>query len=102
MLRNAHLIDSKEALNHLSLIRLGGNIGFFPAGTVNLCDTLLMDIQQAHLQLHAGAKLSPDHRDSIRAKIMRSRLQSLESPDIDRQQNDQTGRFPEGGNPENA
>jgi protein arginine kinase len=100
VLRHAHLIDSKEALNHLSLIRLGGNIGIFPAGTVNLCDTLLMDIQQAHLQLHAGTKLSPDHRDSIRAKIMRSRLQSLDSPDIHTQQNDQTGRFPEGGNPE--
>jgi protein arginine kinase len=102
VLRNAHLIDSKEALNHLSLIRLGGNIGFFPAGTVNLCDTLLMDIQQAHLQLHAGAKLSPDHRDSIRAKIMRSRLQSLDSPDIDSQKNVQTDRFPETGNPENS
>jgi protein arginine kinase len=102
VLRNAHLIDSKEALNHLSLLRLGGNLGFFPAATVNLCDTLLMDIQQAHLQLHAGTKLSPDHRDSIRAEIVRSRLQSLDSPDIDTKKNNQTDRFPEDGNPEDA
>ena len=102
VLRNAHLIDSKEALNLLSLLRLGGNLGFFPAETVNLCDTLLMDIQQAHLQLHAGSKLSPEHRDSIRAEIMRSRLQSLDSPDIRSQKNDETDRFPEDGNPENA
>jgi protein arginine kinase len=102
VLLNAHLIDSKEALNLLSLLRLGGNLGFFPAETVNLCDTLLMDIQQAHLQLHAGSKLSPEHRDSIRAEIMRSRLQSLDSPDIRSQKNDETGRFPEDGNPENA
>lgn len=102
ILRNAHMIESKEALNLLSLLRLGGDLGFFPAGTVNLCDTLLMDIQQAHLQLHAGMKLSPDHRDSIRAEIMRSRLQSLDSPDIHSRKNDQTGRFPEDGNPENA
>jgi hypothetical protein len=26
-------------------------------------------------------KLSPEHRDSIRAEILRSRLQSLNSPD---------------------
>ena len=101
VLRHAHLIDSKEALNYLSLLRLGGNLGFFPADTVNLCDTLLMDIQQAHLQLHAGMKLSPDHRDSIRAEIMRSRLQSLESPDKSIKNNEETDRFPEGGNPDN-
>lgn len=81
VLRYAHIIDSKEALNHLSLLRLGGNLGFFPAETVMVCDTLLMDIQPAHLQLHSGRKLSPEERDSIRAEIVRSRLLSLESPD---------------------
>ncbi len=101
VLKHAYLIDSKEALNHLSLIRLGGNLGFFPSDTVNLCDTLLMDIQQAHLQLHAGTKLSPEQRDSIRAEIMRSRLQSLDSPDNRiSKKNDPTDRYPEGGNPE--
>ena len=81
VLRYAHIIDSKEALNHLSLLRLGGTLGFFPPETVMLCDTLLMDIQPAHLQLHSGRKLSPEERDSIRAEIVRSRLLSLESPD---------------------
>ncbi|RYD38285.1 MAG: protein arginine kinase [Verrucomicrobiaceae bacterium] len=81
VLRHAYIIDSKEALNHLSLLRLGGNLGFFPAETGLLCDALLMDIQPAHLQLHTGRKLSPEERDSIRAQIVRSRLQSLESPD---------------------
>lgn len=102
VLRHAHVIDSKEALNHLSLLRLGGNLGFFPAESVNLCDTLLMDIQQAHLQLHAGTKLSPEHRDSIRAEIVRSRLQSLDSPDNRVSSNDQTDRFPTGGNQEDS
>ena len=80
VLRHSHIIDSKEALNHLSLVRLGGTLGVFPPETVMLCDTLLMDIQPAHLQLHAGRKLSPDERDAIRAAIIRSRLLSLESP----------------------
>jgi protein arginine kinase len=82
VLRFAHIIDSKEALNHLSLLRLGGSLGFFSPETVVLCDSLLMDIQPAHLQLHSGRKLSPEERDAIRAEIVRSRLQSLESPDI--------------------
>lgn len=81
VLRHAHIIDSKEALNHLSLLRLGGTLGFFQPETVMLCDTLLMDIQPAHLQLHSGRKLSPEERDSIRAEIVRSRLLSLDSPD---------------------
>jgi protein arginine kinase len=46
-----------------------------------LCDTLLMDIQPAHLQLHSDRKLEPEERDAIRAEIVRSRLHSLDSPD---------------------
>jgi protein arginine kinase len=90
LLRHAHLLDSKEALTHLSLLRLGGSLGFFPDDIVPLCDTLLMEIQPAHLQLHAGGKLGPEQRDALRAQIMRSRLQSLPSPDT---------RSPQGGPP---
>lgn len=82
VLRHAHLIDSKEALNHLSLLRLGANIGYFPLEAVALCDALLMDIQPAHLQLHADRKLAAEERDAIRAKIVRDHLQSLDSPYI--------------------
>ena len=46
------------------------------------CDELLMEIQPAHLQMHSGRKLAPEERDTIRAEIVRSRLQSLEAPDI--------------------
>jgi protein arginine kinase len=81
VLRHAHIIDSKESLTHLSLLRLGGILGFFPPETVMLCDTLLMDIQPAHLQLHSDRKLEPEERDAIRAEIVRSRLHSLDSPD---------------------
>ena len=81
VLRHAHIIDSKEALNHLSLLRLGGILGYFKPETVAQCDALLMDIQPAHLQLHSGRKLTPEERDAIRAEIVRSRLHSLETPD---------------------
>lgn len=100
VLRNCHIVESKEALNLLSLLRLGGTVGFFPESTVTLCDTLLMDIQQAHLQMHAGTKLSAERRDTIRAEIMRSRLQSLDSPDSRYPTKDQTDRYSDGGNKE--
>ncbi|WP_338686043.1 protein arginine kinase [Haloferula helveola] len=82
VLKHAWIIDSKEALNHLSLLRLGGDLGFLPGETVALCDELLMEIQPAHLQVHNGSKLSPEERDAIRAEIIRSRLQTLQPPDI--------------------
>jgi protein arginine kinase len=88
VLRHAWIIDSKEALNHVSLLRLGGDLGFFPHETVRLCDALLMDIQPAHLQLHTGRKLSAEERDSIRAEIIRARLQNLPFPDISYKENE--------------
>ena len=81
-LRHAHVIPSKEALNLLSILRLGAELGFFPPETGGTCDSLLMEIQPAHLQLHSGEKLNPEQRDAIRAEIIRSRLQSLDPPAI--------------------
>ena len=81
-LRHAHVIPSKEALNLLSILRLGAELGFFPPETGGTCDSLLMEIQPAHLQLHSGEKLNPEQRDAIRAEIIRSRLQSLNPPAI--------------------
>lgn len=85
-LRHAYVIASKEALNLLSLLRLGAEMGFFPTETVRTCDSLLMEIQPAHLQLHAGKKLTPEQRDSIRAEIIRTRLQSLDPPVMNEKQ----------------
>ncbi len=82
ILSHAYLIDSKEALNHISLIRLASDMGFFPKKTIELCDELIMEIEPAHLQHSTDSKLSASQRDTIRAEIIRSRLQSIQSPDI--------------------
>lgn len=81
LLKYACVIDSKEALAHLSLIRLGSDMGFFPRETIQLCDALLMEIEPAHLQHFTNCKLSARERDTIRAEIIRGRLQSLQTPD---------------------
>jgi protein arginine kinase len=93
-LRHAHIIASKEALNLLSLLRLGAELTFFPADTVPACDRLLMEIQPAHLQLHAGKKLTPEQRDAIRAEIIRTQLQSLPAPVMSVKQADQEWEDP--------
>ena len=87
-LRHAYIIPSKEALNLLSLLRLGAELEFFPPDTVRACDALLMEIQPAHLQLHSGKKLTPEQRDAIRAEIIRTRLQSLDPPVMNEKQAD--------------
>jgi len=80
LLKHAQIIDSKEAFNELSLVRLGASLGFFSEEVMSNCDAWLMEIQPAHLQLHAEKELDAESRDLIRAEILRERLQSLDSP----------------------
>ncbi len=88
LLKHAHLFDSKEAFTHISLIRLGADLGYFPEGTMQLCDSLMMEIQPAHLQLYAGKELEPEKRDLIRAEIIRDQLQNLDPPAISNIENE--------------
>ncbi len=80
ILRYAHVIPSKEALNLLSMLRLGIDLEIFSWEEHGLIDTLLMDIQPAHLQVAAKQKLSPIARDTLRAEIMRRKLKTLPEP----------------------
>ena len=94
----ATMFESKEAFAHISLLRMGAAMGYFPKGTMQICDSMMMDIQPAHLQLHAGSKLVPEERDLIRAEILRSRLQFLDAPAINILTNDIDGDHDSIGN----
>jgi protein arginine kinase len=80
ILRYAHILSSKEALNLLSMLRLGADLDIVGNCDRSLLDMLLLEIQPAHLQLAASSELAPDERDSMRAEITRGRLQSIEGP----------------------
>ena len=82
VLKFAHIISSKEALNHLSMIRLGCDLGFIPEEEREAITVLLTEIQPAHLQISAKRKLSPEERDILRADIIRSSLNGLTPPDF--------------------
>ena len=80
VLKYSHIISSKEALNLLSMIRLGCDLGYFPTEKGGVANLLLMEIQPAHLQIEAKRKLSPEARDALRAQITRRKLDNLPEP----------------------
>lgn len=79
-LRFAHILASNEALTHLSMLRMGTDLGMLPAANSRMIDTLIMEIQPAHLQISAQRKLSAEERDIMRAEVLRRRLASLPEP----------------------
>lgn len=82
VLKFARIISSKEALNFLSMIRLGVDMGFFQESDRETINILLTEIQPAHLQISAKCKLTPEERDTLRAEIIRSTLKGLSPPNF--------------------
>jgi protein arginine kinase len=80
ILANAHSISSKEAMNLLSLLRLGIDIGSFPGTERALVDELFLTTQPAHLQKQISDKLSAEERDLLRADMVRERLKDVSRP----------------------
>ena len=81
ILRHAHSMASKEALNLLSCLKLGADLGFFPEDTRLLVDQLFMETQPAHLQKSSQQKLQAEERDTLRADIIRVKLAKFPKPD---------------------
>src|SRR5881275_2829686 len=82
VLTYAHAMPSKEALNLLSIIKLGMDLGAFPEDKRLAIDELFMDTQPAHLQKTSQQKLNAEERDHLRAEIIRTRLKVFPKPDI--------------------
>ena len=80
ILKYAHILSSKEALNLLSMLRLGADLDIIPGCDRSILDLLLLENQPAHLQLQARRELSAEERDGLRAEITRHRLQSIDGP----------------------
>src|ERR1700726_702234 len=80
ILPHAFSVSSKEALNLLSVMRLGIDLGFFPEEGRILINSLLMETQPAHLQHLSQQKLAAEERDHLRADIVREKLKGLPKP----------------------
>ncbi len=86
ILCHAHSMTSKEALNLLSILKLGVDLEIFPnsdaAPSRATIDELFIETQPAHLQKGAqGQKMTAEARDALRATLIRAKLNSLPPPD---------------------
>lgn len=74
VLRNARLIDSKEAMKLLSDVRMGVGMGLISEVRMNVLNELMISIQPMHLQMFNHEVLDPEQRDIARADHLREVL----------------------------
>ena len=74
LLAYARTIESKEASQRLSDVRLGIDLKIIEGVSSNILNELMILTQPGFLQQYAGEILSPEQRDERRAKLIRERL----------------------------
>jgi len=74
ILSQAIIMDSKEASQRLSDLRLGVHLGLLPELNDQTLNELMVSTQPGFLQQTFGELLNPEQRDRSRAEIIRQRL----------------------------
>ena len=75
ILRNAHVITSKETIQLLSMVRLGFDLGLIANIDRRTVNELFILIQPGHIQKMEGKVLTHTQRDVLRADLIRRRLE---------------------------
>ena len=73
--RSAHIINTKETMTLLSMVRLGVDMGLINDIDRRAVNELFILTQPAHLQKIEGRVLSSAQRDVKRANLIRRRLE---------------------------
>ncbi len=84
ILANAHILPSREALQWISGLRLGIDLGIVPQIEIGIVNELLALIQPGHLQKLAHQELSSHERDVMRARLIRDKLANPQDPSTHR------------------
>ncbi|HEY1111290.1 MAG TPA: protein arginine kinase [Opitutaceae bacterium] len=82
ILQNSHVLSSSEAMNLLSLIRLGVDLGAFPDTSRCVIDRLFIEAQPGHLQHAQKGEFEAGQRDLLRALRLRSEFANFARPDF--------------------
>lgn len=82
ILQNSHLLSSGEAMNLLSLIRLGIDLAVFPDASRSVIDRLFIEAQPGHLQHAQKGEFDPAQRDLLRAARLRSEFANFVRPEF--------------------
>ena len=80
-LKSCYLIQSSDAMDYLSLIRLASDFGMLPEKYRTLTDRMFIEVQPGHVQLSAGKPVEPGSRDTLRAELLRKEF--LRAPQLD-------------------
>jgi len=75
VLENARIIESKEAAQCLSNVRLGIDLGLIEKVSRNILNELMILTQPGFLQHYQKQTLTANQRDILRATLIRERLQ---------------------------
>ncbi len=84
ILQHSHLLSSGEAMNLLSLLRLGIDLGLFPDESRCVIDRLFIEAQPGHIQHASQHDLETTQRDSLRAERLRAEFAAFAKPDFSR------------------
>ncbi len=82
VLTNACIQTSKEAMNLISMLRLGLDLDLIRGLNHGLIDELFLTTQPAHLQKRSHQKLTAEQRDVRRASLLRERLKDVQRPKL--------------------
>ena len=82
ILSHAHSISSKEALNLLSVMKLGIDLGLFPELIASRWMSYLSKPSRRTCRKGAQAqKMTAEERDALRATLIRAKLKGVPEPD---------------------
>ncbi|MCX7049377.1 MAG: ATP--guanido phosphotransferase [Candidatus Sumerlaeota bacterium] len=71
LLASSRIINTQEAIENLSVLRLGIDRGFLPGLTHTILNRLIVRVQPGHLQREKGINLTAENRDIARATLLR-------------------------------
>ncbi|MDZ7814618.1 MAG: hypothetical protein U5N86_01035 [Planctomycetota bacterium] len=77
LLKNARMLSIHEAMDNLSILRLGARLDMLPDAAGKLLFDNFFDIQDAHIQAGAGREMSSTEKKSDRADLVRTVLSTV-------------------------
>ena len=76
ILSQTRLLSSREALDLLSSLRLGVELGIVKSLPMAMINELMILTQPGHLQKMEMKALSPEERDLTRARVIREKIRN--------------------------
>ena len=76
LLKHARLLSEKEALDALSLLRMGAYLGLPNGMESTRFNRLLISIQPAHVRMNSGRSLTDEELDERRADLVRAHMEN--------------------------